>query len=445
MLPRALLLALFASPATAASSNYTVAAGWYPNYHVDTVPLSSVLWSRFTHLIYAFGTTTEDARTIQLVDSDAELLPQFVAEAHKNGVKAGLSIGGWGGSMFFSSNVGSQQNRTAFVDALTELVEKYDLDLIDLDWEFPGIQGMGCNILSDQDTENFLLMLQSLRATPIGAKIQISVATSVKPFPTTNTSLVQHFADVLDWVTPMVYDLSWNWTAGSSRMQRALPSAPLDDWCYAETPGATGDNGLAGLGSAKSAVDAWVSAGIPRSKIVLGVPAYGHSFDVNRTTAFLTTPSSSSSSLSTSSAPIQLVPYPQYDTLNHTPGDTWDGTGGVNPCGAYNGPGGTFQFFSLVEQKYLLENGSVAPGIPYRWDDCSQTPYLYAADHGKQGVLISYVDPKSFGVRGQFIKANELAGFSMWEVGGDPRGVLVDAILSASKNDSLAVTPSALD
>ncbi|KAF7305831.1 Chitinase [Mycena chlorophos] len=442
-----LLLAMALAPAnavassiTAATSNLTVAAGWYAGYHVADAPLSSVLWSKYTHVIYAFATPTDDPGTIELADSDAELLPQFVADAHKNNVKAGLSIGGWGGSMFFSTNMATEQNRTAFVSSVLGLVQKYDLDLVDFDWEFPGLQGVGCNTVSVNDTENFLLMLQSLRAS---TQIDLTAATNVRPFPTTNSSLIPQFASVLTWLTPMVYDLSWNWTAGSPQYQRALPSAPLDDSCFSSTPGANGESALTPLGSASSAVQAWVDAGIPRNKIVLGVPAYAHSFDVNQTSAFVSAPSSSTSaSPDNASASPSLVPYPYYNTLNHTPGDAWDGTGGVNECGVYSGPGGTFAFFSLVADKYLQSNGSIAPGVPYRWDECSQSPYLYAADHGPHGVLISYVDPRTFGVRGAFVRANGLAGFSMWEVGGDPDGVLLDAILTAPTNASLSVSAS---
>jgi GH18 family chitinase len=50
------------------------------------------------------------------------------------GVKASLSIGGSSGSIYFSSNVASAQNRTAFVKAVTGLVTKYNLDAIDLEY-----------------------------------------------------------------------------------------------------------------------------------------------------------------------------------------------------------------------------------------------------------------------------------------------------------------------
>ncbi|KAK7018854.1 glycoside hydrolase family 18 protein [Favolaschia claudopus] len=446
MFPLGLLVlaAQSVSATTAAASNLTAAVGWYASWHEPDVPLSSVLWSKYTHMTYAFAcvllpvyfaslqvtvyrTPTVDPKAISLAESDQELLPQFVAAAHKNGVQAGLSIGGWGGSQYFSSNLASPTNRTSFVNSVTKLIQKYHLDLVDFDWEYPGMQGIGCNTISDSDTQNLLLMLQELRASPIAANITLTAATAVTPFPSTNTSLVPQIATVLDWIAPMVYDLSWNWTAGSPRIQRALPSSPLDDSCYASTPGVTGD-GLTGRGSARSAVEAWVAAGFPRSKIALGVPGYGHSFNVNATSAFLATNAT------------LLTPYPPYDTLNHSVGDKWDSTGGTDMCGKYWGPGGTWNFWALVNAGYLLANGTAAPNVPYQWDACSSTSYLYAANHG---VLVSYEDPRSFAAKGAFVRANGLAGFSMWEVGGDPKGVLLEAILSAPTNSSLAVTASA--
>lgn len=50
------------------------------------------------------------------------------------GVKASVSIGGWTGSLFYSANVGSEQNRTAFIKAIEGLVNKYDLDAIDFEY-----------------------------------------------------------------------------------------------------------------------------------------------------------------------------------------------------------------------------------------------------------------------------------------------------------------------
>lgn len=49
------------------------------------------------------------------------------------GVKASLSIGGWTGSRYFSTAVGSAQNRTAFVAAVNRIVKQYGLDGVDFE------------------------------------------------------------------------------------------------------------------------------------------------------------------------------------------------------------------------------------------------------------------------------------------------------------------------
>ena len=45
-----------------------------------------------------------------------------------------VSIGGWTGSRYFSSNVGSAKNRTAFVKTVTDFATKFDLDGLDFEY-----------------------------------------------------------------------------------------------------------------------------------------------------------------------------------------------------------------------------------------------------------------------------------------------------------------------
>ena len=96
--------------------------------------------------------TSPDVRELFLASSDEELLLQFVTAARSNvspihlvppridlntflwqGVKASASIGGWAGSQWYSSNVGSPENRTSFVKTVTDFAEKYGLDGIDFE------------------------------------------------------------------------------------------------------------------------------------------------------------------------------------------------------------------------------------------------------------------------------------------------------------------------
>jgi chitinase len=48
-------------------------------------------------------------------------------------VKALLSLGGWTGSQWFSTNVRTAENRTAFVKTVTNIVQQYNLDGVDFE------------------------------------------------------------------------------------------------------------------------------------------------------------------------------------------------------------------------------------------------------------------------------------------------------------------------
>ncbi|KAG6911169.1 hypothetical protein DXG01_003909 [Tephrocybe rancida] len=324
--------------------------------------------------------------------------------AHTHNVKASLSIGGWTGSRFFSSNVGSSHNRTAFVGAVTGLVEEYKLDGVDFDWEYPAIQGIGCNTVNSNDTANFLSFLQELRQS-LGSSVIISAATDLKPFPGPSGAPfdeIAKFGDVLDYIVIMNYDIPSTPTSGVGS------NSPLNDNCAP-----LGNQN----GSAQSAITAWASAGMPNDRIVLGAPMYGHSYRVPKSAAY-TDQSRSSLALS-----------PSYN--GKPTGDKWNGDGGLNVCGVYESPGGTYAFWSLVDNGFLNADGSEKQGITYRYDACSQTPYVY---NSTSEILIAYDNAQSFAAKGDFIKTNELRGFAVWESAGDYNDILINAILNGTIN-----------
>lgn len=77
------------------------------------------------------------------------------------------------------------------------------------DWEYPGVQGAGNNQVSSTDSARFLTFLQLLRAQlPESAKL--TAATQVTPFAGpdgTPMRDVSAFAQVLDWILIMNYDI----------------------------------------------------------------------------------------------------------------------------------------------------------------------------------------------------------------------------------------------
>ncbi|KAI0268808.1 glycoside hydrolase family 18 protein [Gloeopeniophorella convolvens] len=389
-----------------ASRNGLVAASWYTGWHADDVPLSKVSWSKYTHMTYSFAITSPDVHTLSLADSDLELLPQFVSAAHAHGVKALVSIGGWTGGLFYSTDVGSASNRTAFVSTVTKLVKQFDLDGIDIDWEYPNNAGIGCNAVNPHDVDHLLSFLQELRKDPVGANLILTAATSVLPWadasgnPSTNLG---GFSSVLDYIAIMNYDVwgPWSPTAG--------PNAPLNDTC------ASSDRQM---GSAVSAVRAWHAAGIPLNQMVLGIAGYGHSFSVAPNDAF---PDGTSGG---------LAAFPAFDANNQPLGDKWDDPDpGPDPCGNPQGPEGDFDFWGLIDAGFLNEQGTVAPGISYLFDECSQTPSVY---NSTSQVFVAYDDARSFAAKGDFIKSTGIRGFAMWETGGDFNDILINSIRSAA-------------
>ena len=219
-------------------------------------------------------------------------------------------------------------------------------------WEYPNGAGIGCNSPTANDTQNFLSFLQELRADPEGKDLILSAATQINPFidasgsPSTNVS---GFADVLDFITVMNYDVwgSWSPTVG--------PNSPLNDTCAAAADQ---------QGSAVSAVKAWTAAGMPAHQIVLGVASYGHSYTV--------TPDDAIDCTSTDDDGT-LAAYPPH-TAQIPLGDAWDGPQGTDVCGNTDpNPSGNWDYWGLVGENWIFANGTAQPGIDYRFDECSQT------------------------------------------------------------------------
>ncbi|TFK53480.1 hypothetical protein OE88DRAFT_1253228 [Heliocybe sulcata] len=86
-------------------------------------------------------------------------------------------------------------------------------------------------------------------------------------------------------------------------------------------------------------------------------------------------------------------------------------------------PGGLMQF------GFLTSKGDAAPDIYYRYDYCTQTPYVYNAT---SEVMVAFDNADSFTAKGKYIKSAGLRGFAMWEAGGDSDDILLDAVRSAA-------------
>lgn len=185
----------------------------------------------------------------------------------------------------------------------------------------------------------------------MGCNLTLSAAVSISPFRNASgrpSEDVSEFAEYLDYIGIMNYDIWGSWSASVG------PDAPLNDTCASPANQ---------QGSAVSAVKAWTDAGFPRSQILLGLPAYGHSFAVSTSDAFV-------------NGTVDLVLYAKFNASLHPAGDAWDDQPGVDACGAQQNYGGVINFWGLVAEGYLDDTGHVVDGIPYVYDTCSQTVCL---------------------------------------------------------------------
>ncbi|KAH8813770.1 endochitinase [Flagelloscypha sp. PMI_526] len=385
-----------------------IASAWYASWHKDDFPLSKVPWSKYTHLTYAFAESSPDVNTLSI--SDEAYLPEFVKTAKHHGVKPMVSLGGWTGSMYFSSAVSTPHNRTAFVKTVTNLATKYSLAGIDFDWEAPSNPGIGCNTNSPDDTANFILFLRELRKDKVGSKLLISMAAGLAPYPDENGEWadMSPFGELLDWLAIMNYDINGHWNDPPF----VGANAPLKDACAPEDKQ---------TGSITSGLGWWTDNGFPKEKIILGVPAYGHSYIAPKANAFKNTTKHTS----------ELNLYATFDVEQYPVGDAWDDPPAVDACGILESQGGVWSFWGMIKAGWLTKDGKPSKNkdITYIFDKCSQTPFIY---NSASEIMISYDDATSALAKGKFIKQNGLAGFAMWEAGGDYKDILLDAYKSGS-------------
>ncbi len=202
-----------------------------------------------THINYAFGHVNESFNGVK-IDNEERLRQIVDLRKQKPELKVLLSIGDWGSGRF-SEMAANDEYRRAFAADCDRVVKEFALDGIDIDWEYP-TSSMANISSSPDDTENFTLLMQDIRAA-IGNEKELTLATVA-------SARYIDFKAILpsvDFVNIMAYDM-----ASAPKHHSALyPS------------GHSGDI------TSDGAVTAHLKAGVPPSKLVMGMPFYGRGGD----------------------------------------------------------------------------------------------------------------------------------------------------------------------
>ena len=202
-----------------------------------------------THINYAFGHVNESFNGVK-IDNEERLRQIVDLRKQKPELKVLLSIGGWGSGRF-SEMAANDECRRAFAADCDRVVKEFALDGIDIDWEYP-TSSMANISSSPDDTENFTLLMQDIRAA-IGNEKELTLATVA-------SARYIDFKAILpsvDFVNIMAYDM----TSAPKHHSALYPS------------GHSGDI------TSDGAVTAHLKAGVPPSKLVMGMPFYGRGGD----------------------------------------------------------------------------------------------------------------------------------------------------------------------
>ena len=198
-----------------------------------------------THINYAFGHVNNTFNGVRI--DNPERLRMIVGLKKQNpSLKVMLSVGGWGSGRF-SEMAATTENRISFARDCKRIVEEFRLDGIDIDWEYPTQGGAGISSSPD-DTKNFTLLMQTLRKT-LSQKMLLTAATVSSAQYIDFKFCVQY----MDFVNVMAYDM-----ADPNHHHATLYPSSISGYC-----------------TSSQAVENHLKAGVPKEKLVMGIPFYG--------------------------------------------------------------------------------------------------------------------------------------------------------------------------
>lgn len=332
----------------------------------SVVNINSLDLGMVTDLMYAFANIKGDTITEGFRNDDENFRLLNAARQKYPNLKILISVGGWGWSGGFSDMCLTSGSRDKFIASVVRFIQRHHLDGIDIDWEYPGLPGAG-NVHRPEDKQNFTALLAGLRlaldqlGTETGKYYMITAAAGAFDKYLAHTDMAED-VKYLDFVNLMTYDLD---TPGGDTI--AGHNAPLFTNPRDPHPN-----------SCDAAVQAFEAAGVPPSKIVLGVPFYGHAWHVDSS--------------------------------------------------AFNGlyePGGSAEQEIRASYKNLVADYINKNGFVRYWDSISCVPYLFNRD---SNIFISYDDPQSLTRKCEYIRARDLGGVMFWSFRSDYKSTLLKTL-----------------
>jgi len=202
-------------------------------------PLENLQTDKLTHVIYAFLIPQRDGSLVEF--NKPEQLKELVIQAHNDGAKVFIAVGGWSYEGIplqpvFEEVAASDETRKLLIENICAFVDEYNLDGVEVDWEHP-------NKDSIANYEKLVVELsEALKLKNKELTAALNGAWSKTAGPEPSMVLTQKCLDSFSFINVMAYDIN------------DTDHSPV--W-FTET-----------------SIDYWLNRGVPAEDIAIGMPLY---------------------------------------------------------------------------------------------------------------------------------------------------------------------------
>lgn len=353
-----------------------------------------------THVIYSFVHLNSNGSLYigDIKDSKLNKLAQdklihlFSMRKVNPNLKIMFAIGGWENSEHFSKISSTPQGRIAFILEIVKMIDKYDFDGVDIDWEYPTTGGAIEGV--PEDKFNYVLLMKELREAfnyyekKIGRyqKLIISFAGAAGEWTLNPGFDLTNLIRYVDFVNIMSYDYFGAWDSKWGAFTG--PPAPLYHGSL---------RSMSGKMNVDWTIKYYYCNSNDLSKLNMGIPLYGRYWN-------------------NVGEPIDKED------------DMWR-MAIKNKKGKYDG--GHITWRSLkhkINCTWNIEN--------YKYHEKSKVPYII-----EKKKFLSFENPRSIKEKMKYIEKKNLGGVMMWAIEyDDDSNTLLDTITSYNlcnnKNDN---------
>ena len=175
-------------------------------YTGDSASIDKYNVSQLTHIIFSFTHLKGNKLAVDKAIDSTSIRKLVSLKKQYPNLKIILSIGGWGGCETCSAVFNTALGRKEFASSSKQILQYFDADGIDLDWEYPAIEGYPNHQFIPEDKHNFTMLVMEMRKQ-YGKKYEISFAAGGFAKFILNSIEWGKVMPVVDRVNLMTYDL----------------------------------------------------------------------------------------------------------------------------------------------------------------------------------------------------------------------------------------------